>query len=297
MQIALPKPLATHLVAELRRLRRRYHKRLERCQGRFSETAVHDLRIETRRLLAMLDLLRALHFDAAVRKPRKALKRRLDAFDALRDTHVCIALLKPLRRALPELRVLDSRWRRHERELIARLRRRINTTKQARLQKRLKQIEATLRDTAVSASRQSGRTLALRALGEAYARVLALRQRIRPHRPATIHRTRIAFKRLRYLSELLQPMLPGLTREHLKRMRDFQALMGTIQDLEVLLGAVAAAAKAGQLPTADTRRLRATLLLGRRDATDRFLATLDELSTFDPARLAQLRTPATISTS
>jgi CHAD domain-containing protein len=284
MKVALPKPLATHLVAELRRLRRRYHKRLERCQQKFSETAVHDLRIETRRLLAMLDLLRALRFDVAVRKPRKSLKRRLDAFDELRDTHVCLALLKPLRRELPEARALDPLWRRRERQLIAQLRRRIRTTKQARLQKRLKWIEQTLQAAATKSARPPAEALALAALRDAFARVVALRQRIRHRAPDTIHRTRVAFKRLRYLSELLRPLLPGLTPERLERMRDFQALMGDIQDWEVLLEAVAAA-ECGALPPPAARRLRMALLRRRRDAIARFLSAVNELFTFDPARI------------
>ena len=38
----------------MRKARRRYHKRLECSQKKFSEDAVHDLRVETRRLLALL---------------------------------------------------------------------------------------------------------------------------------------------------------------------------------------------------------------------------------------------------
>ena len=285
--LQLPQPLATHLVAGLRRLRRRYRKGLERCQRKFSEAAVHDLRIETRRLLAMLDLLRALHLDAAVRKPRKALKRRLDAFDDLRDTHVCLGLLKPLRRELPEARLLDPIWRRRERQLIARLRRDIKTTKQARLQKRLKALEKLLRAAGSRTHPAAVQDIALRAVREAFVEVLALRRRIRPRSTQTIHRTRIAFKRFRYLCELLAPLLPCLAREQLERMRAFQTLMGDIQDSEVLLAAVSAAVEDKRVPPEAGRRLRGVLRRQRREWIDRFLSAADDLHSFDPAHYTQ----------
>src|SRR6185436_17907080 len=97
-----PAELAAHLAGSIRTMRRRYRKRLACCQEAFSETSVHDLRIETRRVLAMLDLMRALHFQDSLKKTRRIFKKRLDTFDELRDTQVQLLLLKPLRRDFPE---------------------------------------------------------------------------------------------------------------------------------------------------------------------------------------------------
>jgi CHAD domain-containing protein len=291
MTTALPRALATHLAEGVRTLRRRYRKRLERCQHKFSETVVHDLRIETRRLLAMLDLLRALRFSASVRKPRKALKRRLDAFDDLRDAQVGLALLKRRRRDLPEARAAVSVWHRRERRLIAGLRRPIKAMKQARLQKRFKSLEKALRASASRQSRRSAAAMARAALRDAFGRVAELRQRMRSRDTWTIHRTRVAFKRFRYMCELLQPLLPGMTQDQLERMRAFQALMGDVQDIEVLLTELAAAVADGQLSPVAGRRLRAALLQRRRDSVARCMAAADELSVFDPARLAQPGAP------
>ncbi len=295
MPTAFPILPARTLAVSLLTLRRRYRKRLNRCQRRFSDAAVHDLRIETRRLLALLDLLRSLQFERAVRKPRKVLKRRLDAFDGLRDTHVCLALLKPLRREFPEARPLDALWRRRERELVAQLGREIKTTKPARLQKRLKDVEKTARARGDSERWSSHAQLAQTALREAYARVLALRRRIRRNAPATVHRTRVAFKRFRYLTELLEPLLPGLTQEHREQMRGFQSRMGDIQDLQVLLAAVTAAVKEAGFPPADGRRLRAALLRRRREMIDHFLTSLDGLSNFNPSSLGLSGVPAELT--
>jgi hypothetical protein len=74
-------------------------------------------------------------------------------------------------------------------------------------------------------------------------------------------------------------------------MRAFQGLMGDIQDLEVLLAAVATAVEAGAFPVADGVRARALLLTSRRAAIDRFLEALDELAAFDPARTRPADSP------
>jgi len=70
--------LATSLADRVKAERRRYRKRLERGQQEFSEKAVHDLRVETRRLLALLDVLLALQFPGPIKKIRKVFKKRFD---------------------------------------------------------------------------------------------------------------------------------------------------------------------------------------------------------------------------
>ena len=55
---------------------------------------------------------------------------------------------------------------------------------------------------------------------------------VRRNNTKTIHQMRVAFKRFRYMSELLQTMLPRLTKKHLRRMQEYQSMMGDIQDME-----------------------------------------------------------------
>ena len=64
---------------------------LKICRNEFSEEAVHDLRVATRRLLALFDLLRVLIPRKRVQKIRRALKDQLDELDDLRDTQVLLA--------------------------------------------------------------------------------------------------------------------------------------------------------------------------------------------------------------
>ena len=56
-----------------------------------------------------------------------------------------------------------------------------------------------------------------------------------PNQPATIHRLRIAFKKFRYMIEAIYPVLQNFPADFLKRMHEYQAAMGDIQDMEVAL--------------------------------------------------------------
>lgn len=282
MDTTLPPGLATHLAGRVDAVRRRYRRRLERCHEKFSEGAVHELRVETRRVLALIDLLEALHFEDSLKKLRKTFKKRLDAFDALRDTQVQLRLLKPLWREFPEAREFRSVLRRVEKRLIAKLARKIGTTKQGRLNRRLRQIQEDLRGCLDVPLHATSDTLASAVLQEAFARVAALRRQVRAKDTATIHRTRVAFKRFRYMSELLQPLLPGLTAPRLGRMREYQAMAGDIQDLEVLLARLAELVEQAGLPPETTGRLLKELLRQRQRAIRSFMARIDDLFEFEP---------------
>ncbi len=275
--------LAAHLAASLRGMRRRYRRRLARCQARFSEDSVHELRIETRRMLALLDLFRALGIGDALKKLRRVYKKRLDAFDELRDTHVQLLLLKPCWPEFPEARALESWLRQREQRLTEELRRVIRRMKPVRLERRLKAIEKELRQTARAAA-PGGANAAATALREVFASVLELHRQVNRRDTETIHRLRVAFKRFRYLSELLQPLFPRLTNKRLRRMQDFQTLMGDIQDLEVLLTGVARAVEETELPAVAVRRLGADLQRKRRTAISTFLTAIDDLLKFTPEK-------------
>ena len=282
MKTSLPAPLTAHLARNIGRMRRRYRKRLARCQQDFSETAVHDLRVETRRGLALLDLVAKLGGHGGLKKMRRAFKQRLDAFGELRDTQVQLGLLTPLWRAFPEVAELKKILRKSERELIARLRGKIKKLRFAGMNRRLKQLEREFAATAIT--RQTQRDPIFAALQAAFAEVVKRRGRIRRDKTETIHRLRIAFKRFRYLSELLQPLPTRLTAARLAEMRKFQAAAGDIQDLEVLLARLKKIARAKTMRPNQLANLRAELLRRRRGAVNSFLADVDVLFEFAPER-------------
>jgi len=279
---AFPPKLAGHLAQSVCSARRRYRKRLRRCQEKFSETAVHDLRVDTRRLLALLDLLEALRFGESRDKLRKTFKKRLDAFDDLRDTHVQRVLLKPLWKEFPEAKEFKKHLRKCEKQLECEMSREIKTAKCGHLNRCLKDTEKCLRKCASHPPSGRSTIQSQLLLGAAFRRVLVLRRQIRRSVPKTIHRMRVAFKRFRYTAELLQPFLPDFTPQRIERMKNFQDTAGNIQDVAVLLERIDKDIRRGAIPAACVKNLRRQLVRHEHRAIDTLMERIDELGDFEP---------------
>ena len=122
-----------YLAASLRKQWKRYRKKLKCSQREFSQSAVHESRVETRRLISIVDLLGAFLADGPVRKTRRVLKRHLDRFDELRDTHVQLLSLGKMLRTFPALQPFHAALEERERRAVKSTARRIKRIKAARL--------------------------------------------------------------------------------------------------------------------------------------------------------------------
>lgn len=210
----------------------KYREQIKTCRREFSEEAVHDLRVAARRLLALVDLIRAISPHPRLQKIRKALKGQLDEFDALRDTQVMLAEISETIETLPELKPLQQSLQKRERRLLREAEEIVEDLKPAGIARRLEKVRAKIAEA--NFNLEFG-LLVLRAVDEAYGTVLQRYRWVNPAQPATIHRTRIAFKRFRYMVEIVHPLLPDFPQENFKRMHNYQTIMGEIQDAEVFL--------------------------------------------------------------
>ena len=215
---------------------RTFRSELKRCQKKFSEEAVHDLRVATRRLISTLDLVDRIHPETKLRKARRALKKQLDTFSPLRDVQVQLLSIEKMLPSFPELQGFYDSLMQREHKLVQRLSidlKGIKTGKiKARVARAAGQLEILL-DT--PAAQQEKRTEAIQAVEIAFNRVVECKQAIDPSDSASIHRMRVAFKKFRYLVEALAPVLRYVTSQQLKAMDAFQGSMGDIQDADVLL--------------------------------------------------------------
>ena len=84
------------IVGSLDQRWRKHLAELKRCQKKCSEKAVHDLRVATRRLISMLDLIKTIHSDARLTKMRRELRKRLKMFGELRDVQVQALYVKKM---------------------------------------------------------------------------------------------------------------------------------------------------------------------------------------------------------
>jgi CHAD domain-containing protein len=271
-----------HLADSLHAQWRRYRKRLRRCQVRFSEEAVHDSRVETRRLLATVELLGAFISQSEIKKARRALKHHLDTFDQLRDTQVQLVYVSRMTRAFPAARAFRNWLLRREARFTRETRRAIKHIKTGRLGRRVAAFEAQIRHERNRRPRARAFDALLREMDRAFARVAQLSRRVKAADTATIHRTRVAFKRFRYMVEALSPLLPAVTDEHRRAMHGYQSMMGDIQDVEVLLAALDKFTRSGEIDLKPARQLRNEFLRRRKWLIRVCLNAADKLRQFWP---------------
>ena len=265
-------------------------KTLRRCRRRLSEDSVHDLRVESRRLLATLDALDGLVPRRMVQSATRAIKKWTGGLGLLRDLQVQRGTVDELSPHLPALSELSRRLARSERRRTADTTGKLDRHAGRALGQAVSDLRGALRKpTPASAVASAVRPLvpALAAAGEAMAARFAA---IDPERPATIHRARKELRRFRYLAEVFQPIVPAITQRYLDRLQRLQGDMGRIQDATVLNATVDRyLSKHAKMPRlADHTR---TVLESRR------AALIDAFLRHPPARSAGKKTRITGDTT
>jgi CHAD domain-containing protein len=278
----LPVDSVTRLAGSLRKQWKRYRKELKRCQNRFSEKAIHAFRVETRRVLSTLELVGGVLSARQVEKAQRLLKRHLDVFDDLRDTQVQLAAVGRMLRHFPAARPFQAYLQEREERLTRRARKNIKKVRTARLGKLITACRRDVEKQLRKAPPRKGLAALLRAVDHAFRRTRQLRAHIDARDTRTIHRTRVAFKRFRYMVEALAEHLPAATRERLAAMHDYQTKMGEIQDAEVLLAALDKHLRKQEIKRAAARRFRAELVRRRRWLIRVYLKAADQLLGFWP---------------
>ena len=210
---------------------KKYLTELKRCRAEFSNEAVHDVRVALRRLFSVIQLLNTIEPRPRLHKLSRAIKSQLDEFDDLRDTQVMLVEISETIQELPQLEKLQRHLERIEKGLLKDLRKKIKKLN-------LKEVTRRVRKVRESLKAELGTDFAASILGSVDEAFWVTRQRyekIDPDHPATIHRLRVAFKKLRYMVEIAFPLLDDFPFKNLKRMHDYQSLMGEIQDADVFL--------------------------------------------------------------
>ena len=265
-----------------------YRKQLRQCQEKFSEEAVHELRVATRRLLAQFTLLSCVAPSAALEKARRILKRRLAALGDLRDAQVQSVFIEQKAASFPELVSLRAWLQRRERRLAKFAAEKVERFRTKKLEKWISAMTADLTANAGRSRAQSRLASAvLRAAAQAFAEAVERRRAIDLADMRTIHQTRVAFKRFRYMLESLSPGITGLNKRQLRALSYYQRKMGIIQDLEVMQGCVARYTRGDKRREALLHRFSHHLQQRRARALRSFLKSADRLYEFwPPAALA-----------
>ena len=230
------KDWVTTLRASLKERWKSYRRALKRCQRKFSEKSVHASRIETRRLLSLVELLTVFLDQSETKKIRRELKGHLDCFAPLRDTQVQLLLLEKHQRQFPETKLLRRMLGQREQRCRKSAKRRISRVPVRQLEKMLRDLSRRLTNLRKDAAlRPLHRAAVMNVVRQAFTRTVERKRAMDPGEVATIHRVRIAFKKFRYMVEALQPLFAEITAERVAAMQDFQSMMGKVQDTEVFL--------------------------------------------------------------
>ncbi|MCR4309675.1 MAG: CHAD domain-containing protein [Deltaproteobacteria bacterium] len=200
-----------------------------------SEEAIHDLRVSIRRVLAWIAVREALLGpNRDLRAARSSLKALMSPLGKLRDAHVKRDLIRTILPKGDEPSYLYAvlvasdvrRWEERVRRLLGR-----KSARRIRVPLPMARIG---RETGADASVAGLRHLSM--LGRAVRK--HRKDALDPSNPVALHRMRLSFKKYRYAWELLEPLLPRAARNGAKRLHDFQTLLGTIHDCDVILAGV-----------------------------------------------------------
>lgn len=145
IEIEAPKQETNQLLLEALEQRwKNYRAELKRCRAEFSNEAVHDLRVATRRMLALIQLLHSVAPRPRLQKLTRAFKDQLDEFDDLRDTQVILAEISEIVHELPQLKEFQKHLQFTEEKLLRTLRKKIKQLESSDVTKRIRKTHAAI---------------------------------------------------------------------------------------------------------------------------------------------------------
>jgi CHAD domain-containing protein len=225
-------PSTSLLVETLGKRWKTYRGELKSCSKEASEESIHDMRVATRRLLALVDMLREITPHPRLQKLRRTIKNQLEGLDDLRDTQVMLVEVSEVLDDLPELEVFQEYLVKREKHLLRSVAKAIKSLKLDGIRKRLDATRQALLKKEKAIDHQKA---LLQVVDDIYETNLRRYQRIEPAQPATLHRLRVVFKTFRYTVEIVHPLVSNFPAENSKHMHDYQGLLGDIQDLEIFM--------------------------------------------------------------
>jgi CHAD domain-containing protein len=258
----------------------RYRAQRESLLGRFSEPAVHDLRVALRRLMTVLQLLHRLRVLGRPRALKRRLKARFKSLSRLRDVQVERRLLADT--ASDDLHGFSEHLQDTEARLTAQARRQVEDGADAAVAGHMARVRDGL---ARYHARKDGKRRLRRGLGREVDRLARRAERrlgrVRARRPRTVHRLRLAFKAYRYALEAIAELQPAPELEALlPDAKSWQTRMGDIQDSRVLTSALAAYRLDKTQHVAGLRKAGQHMKAGRMAALEDFCERLEDMEAF-----------------
>lgn len=207
----------------------KFGKQFEKTMKENSEANIHDLRVWDRRLAEFVKINSML----AGKKSAKILdqlKKLLSSLGSLRDNQAQQVIA--IEYSLPE--VFLEALRKAEKRLVEKTAKSIESFDKKSLYKRIDRlVKKNNLICSDSANLKKNLVLLIDLVNVEFENLKRKYNMINPADFSTIHAVRIAFKKFRYTAEALEKFL-GFDEEKQKLLKDFQDIMGAIQDLVIL---------------------------------------------------------------
>ncbi len=251
---------------------RRLRKHWNRARREYCDDAVHDLRVASRRLLAVLDTLRSLVRDPKIEVCRRRVKKSIGALSPLRDVQVLRANVSRMERRYPALKDFQKSLQDKEEQIARRVR---------KLLEKGPKLGGVIAKAKKRAQNHVNKHSILETVDKRYDAVLRRAKEVNPADTATIHRFRLAFKRFRYTVEAVHQLIKKeMTEARLEQLHGFQTAMGEIQDIEVFSKSLLKWARRDEQRMAQLGPLREELDRQKRKAIEKFMNSIRQVYTF-----------------
>lgn len=242
-----------------------YHKIIEE----FAPDPVHDFRVSIRRYKALIYMLRALFDVAYLDELESLLKMQLKSFSKLRDTQVQILRLEKSVYRHPSLYTFLVFLRNKEQDYINKAKSLTRTLDSSDVEGLTAFTSMELKSLMTKNNVYIQNLLI--PLANSLINVIDMINQVDKSNLNSIHSVRIAFKKFRYILEIQSEIL-SLTQDDFKTLKQFQDIMGLIQDNSVFTNNLQNFAKKQKIiPFDDYKRAFSSIERERIILTNKFL--------------------------
>jgi len=253
------------------------------CKKEISAENVHDIRVSLRRLMALNEILSPLLgiSDKKAKKRCTLIKKNIKLFGPLRDVHIAIDHIQSLNADFPESRPFYNHLICMENKLSRRLSKNIESVDY----RQIKHISNSL-IRHISSCSEDSRLYSGLCQGAAYAfyDVMSKLQAASSDDMKSLHIVRVAFKRFRYMTEVIDRLNPLCQNSH-DAMQQLQDSFGYIQDISVIEGLVSEFLNKNPSGSNSVRGIEEELLKRQEDAAALLLCSTSLLDSLNPSRI------------
>ena len=234
-KIAIPTQQADEnnlLVTNLDTYWANFIRQLTACRENASVESVHDIRVATRRLLTLFELLQVSTPIKQIRGMQKELKSLREHFDGLRDIQVMIAEMAGLVNQISGIEPFLAYL--HRRELKNKAVVAFDISKY-KIQKNTRKLN-NAREKLLKQKLDTGKLerKIFRYIDDSYQLVNKRMRKLDPEKPLTFHAVRIACRKFRYQVEVIKSLFLDYPAKNMVILKAFQDKLGEIQNHEVM---------------------------------------------------------------